>query len=392
VGRRAPYRLLEAVAPEPDQLALGLAALRRAELLVDEKARDEVTWTFVHALAHETVYESMLQRARQQLHLQVATAIERLFADRLTDFHGPLAFHYTRGEQLDKAEEYLLKAGEDAARTAASEEALALFREASRVFMARYGDGGDPRKKGRLEKNIGLALLSRGDLSESIAHFDRALEHFGEHVPKTAALSYLSFAADFVAVLGQLYVGLKVPRTVTDWDREREVWQVLFNRGRAEITSDPIRLFFDTIAGFRQLNRIDASRIDQAGALYASCASVFCYSGISFAVGRRALAVAKRLARPDSVQDRFTGAVMDFTVATSRAAGRRRRSYPTSCSTRRCGTDSSGTRKRTSGSAATSCSAPATSPARRRRSTDWPCYVTSTGTRSPAATTTACTP
>jgi hypothetical protein len=92
------------------------------------------------------------------------------------------------------------------------------------------------------------------------------------------------------------------------------VWQVLFNRGRAEIYSDPIRLFMDTVAGFRQLNRIDASRIDQAGALYASCASVFCYSGISFAVGRRALAVAKRLARPDSVQDRFTGAVMDWTV------------------------------------------------------------------------------
>lgn len=314
VGRRAPHRLLEAVASERAQLDESLSVLRRSELLVDERARDDVTWTFVHALAHETVYESMLVRTRKALHLEVAGAIEGVFADRIADFHGPLAWHYTRGEQLDKAEEYLMKAGEDAARSAASEEALALFREASRVFIARYGDGGDPRKKARLEKNIGLALLNSGSFSESTPHFDRALRHFGERVPTTAALSYLSFAGNFVAILLQLYAGAKLPRTVADWGREREVWQVLFNRGRAQIYSDPIRLFMDTVAGFRQLNRIDASRIDQAGALYASCASVFCYSGISFAVSRRALAIAKDLVRPDSLQDRFTCATMDFTV------------------------------------------------------------------------------
>jgi tetratricopeptide (TPR) repeat protein len=118
-----------------------------------------------------------------------------------------------------------------------------------------------------------------------------------------------------VAILAQLYLGARRPRRVTDWDRERDVWQMFFNRGRAEITSDPTRLFFDTVAGFRQLNRIEAARIEQSGALYASCASVFCYSGVSFAVGRRALAIAKRLARPDSIPDTFTCAVMDFTVA-----------------------------------------------------------------------------
>jgi class 3 adenylate cyclase/tetratricopeptide (TPR) repeat protein len=313
VGRRVPYRLLEAVAPAAEHLTMGLAFLARAELLEERDGGGDATWTFTHALAHETIYESILLRTRKSLHLKVAEAIETLFADRLADFHGELAYHYTRGEQLEKAEEYLLKAGEDAARSAASEEALALFREASRVFIARYGEGGDPRKKAVLEKHIGLALLNRGDLSESIGHFDRALEHMGERVPKTTAQTTARFAMDFVAVLAQLYAGLKRSRTVTDWDREREVWQILFNRGRAEITSDPTRLFFDTVAGFRQLNRIDASRIDQAGALYASCASVFCYSGISFAVSRRALAIAKRLIRPDSVQDRFTCAVMDFT-------------------------------------------------------------------------------
>jgi len=313
IGRQAPYRILRAVAPDAEQLTLGLAFLQRSQLLEEDRSGDEIVWAFTHALAQETVYESILLRTRKAAHLRVAEAIEALFAQRLRDVHGQLAYHYSRGEHLEKAEEYLFKAGEDAARSAASEEALTLFREASRLFIARHGDGGDPRKKALLEKNIALALLNRGDLSESIAHFDRALEYFGERVPKTAAQSYSRFVMDFIAVVGQLYVGLKRPRRVDDWERERHVWQVLFNRGRAQITSDPTRLFFDTVAGFRQLNRIDASRIDQAGALYASCASMFCYSGISFAVSRRALAIAKGLIRPDSVQDRFTCAAMEFT-------------------------------------------------------------------------------
>jgi tetratricopeptide (TPR) repeat protein len=225
------------------------------------------------------------------------------------------------------AVEYLLKAGEDAARTAAFEEALALFREASRVFMARYGDGGDPRKKGRLEKNIGLALLSRGDLSESIAHFDRALEHFGEHVPKTAALSYLSFAADFVAVLGQLYAGLKVSRTVTDWDREREVWQVLFNRGRAEITSDPIR-------SFRHGRRLPPAEPHRRLAHRPGRRALRVVRQRLLLLRhlvrrrRRALAVAKRLARRTASRTASPAPSWTGRSTTSKAAGRRRRSSP----------------------------------------------------------------
>ena len=93
------------------------------------------------------MYQSILQRTRKELHRRLAESIERVFADRLADFFGMLAYHYSRAEELEKAEEYLFKAGDEAARSAASSEALHHFREASRVYLLIHGDAGDPKKR-----------------------------------------------------------------------------------------------------------------------------------------------------------------------------------------------------------------------------------------------------
>src|SRR5262249_57365911 len=79
-----------------------------------------------------------------------------------------------------------------------------------------------------------------------------------------------------------------------------------------EVTSDPTRLLIDLVGAFRRFNRIDMRQIDQASAMYASFATMFCYSGLSFSVSRRALAIAKGLIRPGNVRDVFTYASMDF--------------------------------------------------------------------------------
>src|SRR5262249_6322434 len=123
---------------------------------------------------------------------------------------------------------------------------------------------------------------------------------------------YVRLAGDLLAVLGQLYIRTGRRREVADWPRERQIGDIYFNRGRAEITSDPTRLLIDSGGAFRRFHRIDMPQIDQASAKYASFATMFSYSGLSFAVTRRALAIAKGLIRPDSVRDKFTCAAMEF--------------------------------------------------------------------------------
>jgi tetratricopeptide (TPR) repeat protein len=274
----------------------------------------EVEYLFQHALVQETVYESILQKTRKELHLKVANAIETTFADRLADFYGVLAYHWSRAENLAKAEEYLFKAGDEAARSAASSEALAFFREASRLYLLSSGTGGDPRKKALLERNIGLALKNTGQLTESIAHFDQALEHLGERVPRHPLAIWLRFARDMAAVGYRVYLRAGRYGKVKDLDREREVSQLLYHRGQAEITSDPRRLFLQTVPnGLRRFNRIDPRLIEHACSIYVSCAGVFAYSGFSFAISKRMLAIAETLVREEGSRDDFIHREARFT-------------------------------------------------------------------------------
>ena len=55
-------------------------------------------------------YNSLLRQRRKELHCLVAAAIEELYASRLADFYGLLAFHYQRGEEWERALDYLQKA------------------------------------------------------------------------------------------------------------------------------------------------------------------------------------------------------------------------------------------------------------------------------------------
>jgi len=260
---------------------------------------------FTHALVQETVYGSILQRTRRELHLRAAESIERVFANRLVDFYGMLAYHFGRAEHLEKAEEYLFKAGDEAARSAASNEALNFFREAARLYQLLHGDGGDPRKKALLEKNIGVALIARGRLPESVEHLDEALRHLGEPVPQRSLTVQLGFAKDIASVLLHLYARGGRPGRRIARELDREVLAVRYNRARAQTTSDPQRFFFDTIGTLRRMNQLDPSGIDDASGMYAGTAILFSYSGVSFAIARKILGIGRHLVRDGNPRDEF---------------------------------------------------------------------------------------
>jgi tetratricopeptide (TPR) repeat protein len=323
LGRSFYHQVLARILPDDGELDAKLAYLKERQLLLERRTHRtarvrrqtlavETEYVFSHALLQETVYQSILQKTRRDLHAQVARAIEWAFSDRASDFYGMLAYHYSRAEDLEKAEEYLFKAGDEAARAAASSEALALFREASRIYLLLNGEKGDPHKKALLEKNIALALQNKGHLTESIEHFDRALEHLGEPVPKGQVAATWRWAVDLGSVLWHVYFRGDAHRGVADLEREREVCELFYYRGHAEVTSDPTRLFRELPTGLRRFNRIDPREIDQACGMYVSCAAIFAYSGISFAVSRRMLEVARGLVRPDSPRDEFVYQAMRY--------------------------------------------------------------------------------
>jgi predicted ATPase len=85
---------------------------------------DDDTYTFPDALVQEVAYDSMLVKRREQFHRQVGEALERLFANHLEEECEMLAYHFSRSDNLDKAIQYLEKAGKKAQAGFANETAL----------------------------------------------------------------------------------------------------------------------------------------------------------------------------------------------------------------------------------------------------------------------------
>ncbi len=114
IGRSFFYRILADVISRVESLDDKLEYLKQIQLIRERIQMNELEYLFKHALAQEAAYESTLLQQRKLLHLKVAESIERLFSERLHEFYGILALHYSRADNLEKAEEYIVKAGEEA--------------------------------------------------------------------------------------------------------------------------------------------------------------------------------------------------------------------------------------------------------------------------------------
>jgi predicted ATPase len=125
IGRDFSYSLLRAVAGR-DETALthALAQLEQAELVFRRGELPDAFYSFKHALVRDAAYESLLKSRRQQLHGQIAHALEERFADIVASQPEIAAHHFTEAGLVERAVDYWLKAGQHAARRSANAEAL----------------------------------------------------------------------------------------------------------------------------------------------------------------------------------------------------------------------------------------------------------------------------
>ncbi len=179
VGRHFYHKIISRIATTIEDLDQRLTYLKDIQLIREQEHFDELEYIFKHALAQEAAYNSILLEKRKQIHLQVADSIEDIFKDRIHEFYGMLAMHYTRGENPEKAEYYLTKAGEEAMRSSASDEALKYYQEGLKLYLRSHKDKIDPEKAAMFEKNIALVFYNRSRFIEAIPHFDKVLEYWG---------------------------------------------------------------------------------------------------------------------------------------------------------------------------------------------------------------------
>ncbi|MBW1645184.1 MAG: AAA family ATPase [Deltaproteobacteria bacterium] len=139
IGRNFFYRVLQAIDEADPALDASLERLQQIDLIREKRQIPELEYMFKHDLTQEAAYESILIQRRVELHRKVGEIIEVLFHDRLEEFYGLLSYHYSRGEEWEKAQYYLFKAADQAGKIAADSEALDHYKKALTVYEQVYG-------------------------------------------------------------------------------------------------------------------------------------------------------------------------------------------------------------------------------------------------------------
>ncbi|HWR67869.1 MAG TPA: AAA family ATPase [Desulfomonilia bacterium] len=288
IGRNFFYKILVEVARTIDDMDSRLEYLEEIQIIRERKRMEELEYLFKHALAQEVAYESILMQRRKELHRIVADSIEKVFSERLHEFYGMLAFHYSESEDLDKTEEYLIKAGEESLKASASAEALHYYQHALDLFLRKYGNKADPGKVAMLEKNIALALFNRGQYSESIPYFDKVLSFYGETVPKNSIFKALKFFAGFYALLVGIYIPVLRWRKVPT-QKDKEVINLSIKKMETLSVIDPQEFFIQTFHRLMHITKFDLTKDEGGMGMIAGASALFSYTGISFSLSRRVL-------------------------------------------------------------------------------------------------------
>jgi class 3 adenylate cyclase/predicted ATPase len=125
IGREFSYSLLSALVGRSETaLKNALVQLEQAGLLFRRGEPPDAAYSFKHALLRDAAYQSLLRSRRQQLHGQIARALETRFTDVVVTQPEIVAQHFTEAGLAKPAVDYWLKAGQQAARRSANVEAL----------------------------------------------------------------------------------------------------------------------------------------------------------------------------------------------------------------------------------------------------------------------------
>ena len=126
IEREFSYELMKRVTGISEQELLShLSVLRDAEIIYERGIYPQSTYIFKHALTREVVYDSIMTKRRQKLHLDIGDAIEEAYKDNLDQHYTVLAEHYIAGENWEKGAEYCRLAGRKAERAASFNDAIA---------------------------------------------------------------------------------------------------------------------------------------------------------------------------------------------------------------------------------------------------------------------------
>jgi transcriptional regulator with AAA-type ATPase domain/tetratricopeptide (TPR) repeat protein len=174
IGREFALRLLARITDAGDRVRTHVEELRGLELVYEKTLHPELAYMFKHALTHDVAYGSVVEERRRALHRTIGLAIEELYADRLAEHYETLAYHFSRGDDLQRAFRYHERSAEKAAETYANRAVIEHARRALEV-AERLGSEIPAEARARLYEQLGSACFCLSEYAASGQAYDQAV-------------------------------------------------------------------------------------------------------------------------------------------------------------------------------------------------------------------------
>ena len=292
IGRNFFYRILVEAAKSIEDIDSRLSYLKEIQLIRERMRIKELEYLFKHALAQEATYEAILPQKRKNLHLTVADSIEKVFKERLHEFYGMLAFHHGKAETVDKAEEYLISAGDEALSVSASNEALYYYQEALKLYLKQHKDDADPDKLASFERGIAVALYNKGQYSNAMEYFDSVFDRWGVRYPKNKVTMVTSLLYNLLIAVLHLYLKPSNERAVPS-KRDKDIFDLGSKIVVALEYLDSLRCVWVVSSLVKKALRFDLSKVENGHQFFIGLAFVFFSTGLSFKISKKSLRYSK---------------------------------------------------------------------------------------------------
>jgi class 3 adenylate cyclase/tetratricopeptide (TPR) repeat protein len=224
IGRAFLYDILKRITELKDRVDQSLQGLERLDLIRTRSLQPDLEYIFKHTLTQEVVYNGLLKKERKAIHERIGTVMEQLFHNKLPEFYENLAFHFRRGESLNKAIDYLIKSGEKSLGRYALEESHEYFKEAFNI-LADKADRSNEEEELIIDILIkwGYVYYYRGRFAELIdllSKYESMAESLNNQKAKGMYFAWLGFAfwmkGETHVSLNYLHKALKIGEEIKD--------------------------------------------------------------------------------------------------------------------------------------------------------------------------------
>jgi tetratricopeptide (TPR) repeat protein len=169
--------------------------------LVKERViRGEDRYCFADIIVRDVVHEEVSHLRHKKLHSVVGSALEKVYAKKIDEHLGELAYHFLEGGDKEKALDYFLKAGEKAQKVYAHNEAFSYLKHALELLEEKEDN---IEQRAHILERLGDLKTWTGESDASMEYLNRSLTLWNQlRDKKNIAKLHAKMAFGFWLVLG----------------------------------------------------------------------------------------------------------------------------------------------------------------------------------------------